>query len=90
MNPEAEFAAVSMTQPHGGEMQDTLGRGLSAISMNWSVKRSCRGSEGARTAGSGPPASPRNMDEARNAIWNVRSQVWKRDLAARSTTFMRT
>jgi signal transduction histidine kinase len=78
MKSEAEFAAVwNERNRMAREMHDTLAQGLSAISMQLEVvKRQLPPEAKAREPLEVARRLARaNMTEARNAIWNVRSQV---------------
>jgi signal transduction histidine kinase len=78
MKSEAEFAAVLNERNRmAREMHDTLAQGLSAISMQLEVvKRQLPAEAPARAPLDVARELARaNMTEARNAIWNVRSQV---------------
>ena len=78
MKSEAEFAAVFNERNRmAREMHDTLAQGLSAISVQLEVvKRQLPPEAKARESLEVARSLARaNMTEARNAIWNVRSQV---------------
>jgi signal transduction histidine kinase len=94
MKSETEFAAVWNERNRlARELHDTLAQGLSAISMQLEVvKRQLPPEAKARAPLDVARTLARaNMTEARNAIWNVRSQVLETgDLATALQGILRT
>lgn len=78
MKSEAEFSAVwNERNRMARELHDTLAQGLGAISMNLEVvkRKMSADSEGRESLDEAQSLARSNLADARNAIWNMRSQV---------------